>query len=207
MKRTKEDTARTRQLVLQAAAEAFYENGVSRTSLDHIARRAGLTRGAIYWHFKDKSDLLTALHKDKMLPQECLMEEALAKAGDDPLEMIESGGRRFLEDFVEDEGMQRVHAIVTLGCEFVGESRETIARIISVDEEMHERLSRFMELAAAKGDLVAPWTSETAARALQCSMGGLLTEWLKTGKAFPLVEVGTLMIGSLIRSFRTPPAP
>lgn len=204
MKRTKHDTARTREIVLDAAAEAFYENGVSRTSLDHIARRAGLTRGAIYWHFKDKADLLTALHSDTMLPQECLLEEALARAGDDPLDMIESGGIRFLADFEADERLQRVHAIVTLGCEFVGESRETISRIIKADEKMHERLKQIIEIAETKGDLNPEWTSETATRALQCSMGGLLTEWLKSGKAFPLATVGTLLLKSLSQSFRQP---
>lgn len=202
MKKNKDDTARTRELVLDAAAEAFYENGVSRTSLDHIARRAGLTRGAIYWHFKDKGDLLTALHSDTMLPQECLMEEAMAKAGDDPLDMIETGGIRFLEEFSNDERQQRVHAIVTLGCEFVGESRATIARIVSADDKMYQRLRQFLEAAEMKGDLDAQWTCETAARALQCSMGGLLTEWLKSGKAFSLVDVGSLMLRSLSRSFR-----
>ncbi len=202
MKRTKDDTARTRALVLNAAADAFYENGVSRTSLDQVARRAGLTRGAIYWHFKDKGDLLAALHSDTMLPQERLMEETIARAAEQPLETIESGGIRFLEDFAADERQQKVHAIVTLGCEFVGESRETIARIVSADADMYLRLKSILQMAETNGDLDRNWTSETAARALQCSMAGLLSEWLKTGKAFPLIEVGTLLIRSLIQSFR-----
>lgn len=202
MKRTKDDTARTRAMVLDAAADAFYEHGVSRTSLDHIAKRAGLTRGAIYWHFKDKADLLTALHSDTMLPQECLLLEAMANASDDPLDMIETGGVRFLHDFETDERLQRVHTIVTLGCEFIGESRETISRVIAADEEMHNHLKQILEMAEQKGDLNPEWTSETATRALQCSMSGLLTEWLKSGKAFPLSAVGTMVLKGLFQSFR-----
>ena len=60
-RRTKEDAEATRNALLDAAERVFYDKGVSRASLDDIAREAGTTRGAIYWHFKDKADLFNAM--------------------------------------------------------------------------------------------------------------------------------------------------
>mgnify|MGYP000926718169 CR=1 FL=1 len=54
VKKSKADAELTRQHLLDAAELLFLERGVSRTSLQHIATAAGATRGAIYWHFKDR---------------------------------------------------------------------------------------------------------------------------------------------------------
>ncbi|MGE7812031.1 TetR family transcriptional regulator [Pseudomonas sivasensis] len=61
VRRTKEEAQETRSQILQAAEQAFYDRGVARTTLADIAALAGVTRGAIYWHFSNKSDLLQAL--------------------------------------------------------------------------------------------------------------------------------------------------
>jgi AcrR family transcriptional regulator len=50
----------TRQRLLDAATEVFLEKGYEATRVAEIARRAGLTTGAIYGNFHSKADLLTA---------------------------------------------------------------------------------------------------------------------------------------------------
>ncbi len=55
--KTKQKAEETRQQILDAAVREFSAHGVSRTSLTDIAIAAGVTRGAIYWHFKNKVDL------------------------------------------------------------------------------------------------------------------------------------------------------
>ena len=60
-RRTKEDAIATRNGLLDAAELVFSEKGLSRASLSDIAQAAGATRGAIYWHFKDKVDLFNAM--------------------------------------------------------------------------------------------------------------------------------------------------
>src|SRR3569833_1281025 len=60
-RRTKQDALATRDSILDAAELLFEQQGVSRTTLQHIAAEAGVTRGAIYWRFHDKSDLINAL--------------------------------------------------------------------------------------------------------------------------------------------------
>jgi AcrR family transcriptional regulator len=49
-----------RQQILQAAFEAFAESGYDKTTMDDIVKRSGLSKGTLYWHFKNKHDLLLA---------------------------------------------------------------------------------------------------------------------------------------------------
>ena len=56
-RRTKGEALETRHRILDVAERVFSERGVTRTSLADVAKAAGVTRGAIYWHFADKADL------------------------------------------------------------------------------------------------------------------------------------------------------
>jgi AcrR family transcriptional regulator len=60
-RKTKEDAQVTRASVLVAALDLFSEKGYSRTTFDDIAKKIGMTRGAVYWHFDNKPALLAAL--------------------------------------------------------------------------------------------------------------------------------------------------
>lgn len=60
-RKTRKEALVTRELLLSAAENLFLSQGVTHTSLNQIACAANVTRGAIYWHFKDKVDLLQAL--------------------------------------------------------------------------------------------------------------------------------------------------
>ena len=70
---------------LDAAERVFFEKGVSRTSLADIAQEAGVTRGAIYWHFANKGDLFTAMFDRSLLPLDELVEASLDTKEPDPL--------------------------------------------------------------------------------------------------------------------------
>ena len=52
---------KTKEYLMLAALDTFYQKGIARTSLNEIAQAAGVTRGALYWHFKNKEDLFDAL--------------------------------------------------------------------------------------------------------------------------------------------------
>ncbi|MGZ1489478.1 TetR/AcrR family transcriptional regulator [Brevibacterium sediminis] len=59
MRRTAEDAAKTRVALLDAALRAFEEKGWRGATFEHVAERAGVTRGALNHHFRDKQSLLT----------------------------------------------------------------------------------------------------------------------------------------------------
>jgi len=60
-RRTKEEAEQTRKDILQASLDMFCEKGYTRTTLDDIAKSIHLTKGAIYWYFRNKPDILKAL--------------------------------------------------------------------------------------------------------------------------------------------------
>ncbi|WP_321912013.1 TetR family transcriptional regulator [Burkholderia cepacia] len=61
VRRTKEAATLTRDAILDASERCFIEHGYRTASLEDVAEAAGVTRGAVYWHFKDKSALLLAV--------------------------------------------------------------------------------------------------------------------------------------------------
>ncbi|HPW30603.1 MAG TPA: TetR family transcriptional regulator, partial [Rhodoferax sp.] len=87
-RRTKEDALATRELLLDAAERVFHRRGVSRTTLQEIAQDAGLTRGAIYWHFQNKGELFHAMMERVTLPMMARMTEISPADEDRPLEKI-----------------------------------------------------------------------------------------------------------------------
>jgi TetR/AcrR family acrAB operon transcriptional repressor len=67
-RKTKEEAQATREGILDAALACFHENGVAGTSLAAIGERAGCSRGAVYWHFKNKTEVLEAMIGRERVP-------------------------------------------------------------------------------------------------------------------------------------------
>lgn len=67
---TKEDSIKTRSKLLESALDVFSEKSFSDVTLSEIAERVGMTKGALYWHFKNKSDLLSKLIGEIFLDSE-----------------------------------------------------------------------------------------------------------------------------------------
>lgn len=60
-KRQKEKASETRQMLLDSALEIMCEKPFASVSMTEIAEKVNLSKGAIYWHFKSKSDVLVSL--------------------------------------------------------------------------------------------------------------------------------------------------
>ena len=86
VRKTKADAELTRQQIIDAARRVFAEKGVSRTTIDNIASAAGVTRGAVYWHFDNKEELFHAMREQVTLPLLDKFDGALFKPDEaDPL--------------------------------------------------------------------------------------------------------------------------
>ena len=60
-RKCKEDAEKTRQAVIESALDVFSEKGYAKATFDEIAARAGFTKCAVYWYFRNKADLVSAL--------------------------------------------------------------------------------------------------------------------------------------------------
>ena len=63
-RKTKQEAQKTRETLLDVAMQVILTHGIARAKLADIAKEAGVTRGAIYWHFSNKSNLLNTIWQD-----------------------------------------------------------------------------------------------------------------------------------------------
>lgn len=124
MRRTKEDSEKTRTAILLAAEELFLEKGVSHTSLEQIARAAGVTRGAVYWHFQNKAHLFNEMLNQVRLPPEQLTERLSGCDGSDPLRSLYDLCLEAVQSLLTQEKKRRILTILMQRCEFTEELRE-----------------------------------------------------------------------------------
>ena len=122
-RRTKAEADETRTKLLDAAEQVFFEKGVARASLNEIAQRAGATRGAVYWHFKDKVDVFTSMLSRICMPFEELCDDKYQELV--PLERIRKSIYAVFESMDGDERRRKVFDTALFKLEYVGELRES----------------------------------------------------------------------------------
>jgi TetR/AcrR family transcriptional regulator, repressor of the mexAB-oprM multidrug resistance operon len=205
-RRTKAEAAATREALLDAAEAAFLERGVARTSLEQIAREAGVTRGAVYWHFKNKADLFQAMLQRVRMPFEELVEEAgdpgLAER---PLEAIRQACQQGFAR-LEQPRYRRVHAILIHHCETFAEI-DPLAMQNDMAQEACGALMEYFSRAAHMGLLRQDLSPEVAARLLQALLGGLFHDWLRNHDQFSLRQRGTELVDTQLKLISREPAP
>lgn len=154
VRRTKEEALETRNRILDAAEDVFYARGVARTSLSDIAQAAGVTRGAIYWHFRNKADVFAAMRERVKLPMETMCSPPGVEAND-PLGELRTVGNFLLRQLVEDAHWRKVFEIMFNKCEFVEDTSPILKRQQESFEEGMARLSSIIEQATRRGQLPA----------------------------------------------------
>lgn len=175
----------------------FQRKGVSATSLADIAAEAGATRGAIYWHFKDKADLFNAMIERVSLPFEHALRDSAHDKDADPLPRMREAVRHVLRTTAEDEQTRRVFEVATHKVEYVDTLACVRARHLSVRNECLEDLVRVLRAASAlRGRPLAD--ARQAARGLHALVDGLIQNWLLDTSAFNLERVGMRAIDTYL---------
>lgn len=202
-RRTKEEAAATRDSILDAAEKLFVEQGVSRTTLQHIATQAGVTRGAIYWHFDDKGALFNAMMERVTLPFECAL-SSLGKS--DATTVLADLRQYFIEIFRVTETnpqARRVLEIASLKVEFVSEMDAVRVRRRQSKGEMMEQVVERLKLAQAGGQIRADVDPQLLATGLWALMDGLIRNWMFEPTSFSLIDLGGNMIGTMLDGIRS----
>ena len=197
-RKTKAEAAATREALLEAAEEVFFAKGVARTSLEQIARHAGLTRGAVYWHFKNKGDLFMALIEQVRMPFQSLIDEVgKADAEQSPLETMRLACHAGLVR-LEQPSYQRVLSILLHRCEFFSDINP-LEMQEEIGNECFEEMLDVFKLAQQQQLLREDLSPEVAARLMQSMLGGLFHDWLRNPDAFSIRERGGELIDTSIR--------
>ena len=195
-RRTKEEALETRHKLLDSAEYLFQSQGVSRTTLQDIAQHAGATRGAVYWHFKDKADLFNAMMERVTLPMEKYFiegqspEEAVGSSGAQALDRTRSAILKALNQIANDPQTRRVIEIATQKVEYLEGIQSVRVRHLSTSNGILCRVEQGLEAASRQKDLSLPLPSMLAARGLHALIDGLIKRWLFEPDAFDLRDAG-----------------
>ena len=154
VRKTKQEAEKTRKDIIESARLVFHRDGVSRSTCEKIAKAAGVTRGAIYWHFQDKAEIFLAMRADVFVPMvERTDAILLSEAFDNPLDAIEGSLKEFFRVLDDCAVVREVFEIMISRCEYVEE-------FASVQEEVGrpayvflEKMERIYCRAADKGYL------------------------------------------------------
>ncbi|MFM9917478.1 MAG: TetR family transcriptional regulator [Rhizobacter sp.] len=189
-RRTKDDALVTRDRILDAAEVVFERRGVSRCSLQEIAQAAGVTRGAIYWHFENKADLVNAMFKRVTLP----LEEAINRSADpeapDPVLEVRNSLLNALRKTVADPQVQRVFVIKMQKVEYVDELLAVRDLRVNNRVGLIHHVEVGLKRAMAMGRLDRRVPARATAVGLHALTSGLIENWLLDPTAFDLVKVG-----------------
>ena len=185
-RRTKEAALETRARIVDAAEEVFHEKGVAHASLEDIAARAGVTRGAIYWHFKDKAELFEAMMQRVVLPVEAMGERAGERPGCDSLELLRRATIEVLLRTARDRRVQRIFDIAYHRCEYVGDAAGVRDRHIASQNKCMKTIEAGFRACMAEGLLPSGLNPRLAAIGAMSLVSGLIANWVLDPKSFSL---------------------
>lgn len=204
VRRTKEDAEATRNKLLDAAEIVFNEKGVARTTLADIAAQASLTRGAIYWHFKDKADLFHAMLARVHMPMDEMIEKMGVEQLDKPLAFLRTGAASVLHRVSTDDQTRRVFDIVSHKCELVGDMAVARERQLESRTDCLNRIGQAINAAITLGLLPSSTDPYIASIGLHSLIDGLISNWMLNPGSFSLSDEAAKLIDIYISGLRHP---
>jgi TetR/AcrR family acrAB operon transcriptional repressor len=205
-RRTKEDALETREAILDAAEDCFLEHGLSRTGLEAIALRAGVTRGAVYWHFKNKEEVLEAVVNRVSVPFFHGLDRVSRPEGSTPLVDLREVLRQSFADLSQVQRVRNALEVIELRCEVATEG-DAISRIRkSGMRQTHARISAAFARAAALGQLRDDMAPESCARSLHFVISGALRMFLLDPGHIDLQRDGLAAVDLALRAVARDPS-
>ncbi len=202
-RKTKEEALETRNAILDATVRVFAAKGAANASLTDIAREAGVTRGAIYWHFTNKADLLNALWDEVLLLYTPMARASESRDEPDPLGRLKELYVRFLGRLAEDPRQQQLIRILF----DQGSGSEDINLIRSRHlQTLHQRnrsVQTVLRNAIDRGQLSPDLDVRMGTIAVVSFIHGLIANWVLTPDLFDIKGDAPALIEGLLQMLRT----
>lgn len=204
-RKTKEEALETRHRILDAAEVVFQRTGVSRTTLADIAAEAGVTRGAIYWHFDNKVELYDAMIQRIVEPLEQKLEELQRQQVDNPLLFVRSLAMFLLDSLANDPRYYRVLEIAWHKCEYVGDMAKIRDQHLECGNRFLGIKEAALKLAMQRGELPPHIDPRQAAVGLIALIDGLIANWTLDRQRFPLSSVASGVVDTYLAGLAAQP--
>ncbi|MCP4149205.1 MAG: TetR family transcriptional regulator [bacterium] len=177
MKKTKEEAALTRKAVLEAAITVFSRKGYAQTSLLEVAKEAGMTRGAIYWHFSNKHQLLATIidELDKEIKERILKIVEVEKSA---LEKTRKLIAEFMRITIDEERFRIAEEIIVFKTSPDAELQKLYQKHMDHVREFRHMIIDLIEEGLEAGEFNSRFDAEIVVVALTSYISGLKTAWL-----------------------------
>jgi AcrR family transcriptional regulator len=198
MRRTKAEAALTRQAILRSALAVFSTRGYSAARLEDVARLAGVTRGAVYWHFTDKPALFLGLLETYTSRITEVLHPASIQGGKFT-EVLGNLIGGFLQAVETDRGIQAVLELTLFKTEASPELRGAQRRQFEAVGILARSLEAALRQAASRGEIRTDPPPEAAARVMAAAILGLVQQWLNAPRSFSLQETAPSLTRILLQ--------
>ncbi|MEG3765148.1 TetR family transcriptional regulator [Alteromonas sp. 14N.309.X.WAT.G.H12] len=203
MRRTKEDAELTKQAILNAAVEVFSERGVAKASLEEIARKAQVTRGAIYWHFENKLQIFDALYQNLHTPFISRILEGLEVEHPNPVGQLQELCTELLLEVDENEIRRKALTLFLLKCDYGCELKSYREKHVEAKFEKKAAFSIYFNQAIEAGHLPADTDPDVLALSVICYLRGILMEYLEAPDTFNIKKNAPKLIHSFFKNLMT----
>ncbi len=197
MRRTKQEAAITREKILHAALSVFSNKGYSATTLEDIAHEAGVTRGAVYWHFGGKAELYKSLLREFSSRLTSIAMQAHDEGGT----FKEVLGRifiRLLSSIEDDKELRAIMEIALFKTELTPELESGIKEQIKTSRELIASITSVMRQGVRLGELRSDLDPTDMARAYVALEYGTIYMYLADSESVSLKENSSVLADILI---------
>lgn len=178
VRKRKEDVEITLGLMLDAAEEVFSRRGYAQATFQEIAEQAGLTRGAIYWHFKDKEALLDAVLHRAPLPWDQLPAHFNSLRHTPTVKQLSRTLGDGLQQIVADPHLHRVTLILLHRTELVAENYLVYCRLTRTLNCIKRYIVAALNMRFKDADGSPCRDIPTIATSIKTLLTGSMYEWL-----------------------------
>ena len=199
MRKTKTEAQKTRQHLLDAALEVFWRDGVTRASLQAIAQEAGVTRGALYWHFKNKEDLFETLFEQQYADFFAAFNDQTLRDNQDVWTHLQHNLTAMFETLATRESKHKFCNVMFSKCEQTA-GNETITELACRYHRLFQKqIAYALQLSREQGRLPENTDIELAAIYLESSLVGLIKIWIDEPERFDLIAKSKRVIAANMR--------
>lgn len=188
VRRTKEEAQETRSRIMDAAVDVFFEKGVANATLNDIAARADVTRGAIYWHFKNKLDVFDALHDQLQLSFADTILGDLRNDHPHPLLQLERLCTELLIDLEVNQHKFKVLSILFFKSDYTGEMEPFLHLQNARKKQNIELFAQYFDRAKKHKHLSADVDTVILSMALMAYITGVVVDYLRDSTGIVLSE-------------------
>lgn len=202
MRKTKTEALKTKEHLMLAALETFYKKGVARTSLNEIAQTAGVTRGALYWHFKNKEDLFDGLFQRICNDIENCLQDDLQQHSCDSWKTFHLMLNKFFQRLENNEMHNKFYTILFFKCEHT-QQNEAITSVVNKYHLLwRDKLDNILSECIEQGSLPKTLDIDFAIVFIKSNVDGLIKQWLNAPESFELSQTAPRFIDVMLDSLK-----